>query len=103
MFDSPRLHCASCQGLDDGACRHGMAVPCSSCLPAAGSCGPAAVKTVRRRVLGSSSWFLRWRDIVHGFGEIRRKPCMTLSVRQTAMPSGTVYLLGGVDVASPPF
>ena len=41
---------------------------------------------------------LRRRAIVHGFGELRRKPCTTLSVRPTATPSSAVYLLGGVDV-----
>jgi hypothetical protein len=40
--------------------------------------------------------------IVYGLGELRRKPCTTLSVRPMATPFGAAYLLGGIDdVGSP--
>jgi hypothetical protein len=65
---------------------------------------PAGVEITRRCALGLSSWFLSRRAIVHGLGEPRRKPCMTLYVRSMATPSSAVYLLGGVDdVGSQPY
>lgn len=42
--------------------------------------------------------------IVYGLGELRRKPCTTLSVRPMATPFGAAYLLGGIDdVGSLPY
>ena len=78
---------------------HALCAPAIGSTLRAGYCGrKEVVDALLAEGLVKHLLCLRQRAIVHGFGEFRRKPCTTRSVRLTATPSGVVYLLGGVDV-----
>ena len=78
---------------------HALCAPAIGSTLRAGYCGrKEVVDALLAEGLVKHLLCLRRRAIVHGFGELRRKPCTTLSVRLTATPSDVVYLLGGVDV-----